>query len=155
MNTKWTLLTAFVVLAWMACAPSFAQVAAADEPEQLVNRFVAAWNTHDAQAFGKLFADDADWVTASGIDLQGRDRIQAFLAEEHASWAKATTMTAERIRMKRMDADSAVVIFHWRIAREGESSGGHARRGSNVFVASRSPQGWIIVAGQVARKAAP
>lgn len=58
----------------------------------LVDAFVHAWNTHDGPAFGRLYADDADWVTVGGETYHGRVAIEAALAKEQASWARTTTL---------------------------------------------------------------
>ena len=97
-------------------------------------------------------ADDADWVTASGIRLLGRDKIQAYLADEHATWAKTTTMRAMNVHVCSLNRDSAVVLFDWEIATPAEDGGASSvARGNNQFVAVRDG-GWRIVSGQVARK---
>lgn len=92
-------------------------------PNSLVTAFVDAWNTHDPAAFGKLFAPDADWVTASGIRLRGREK------------------------------EAASVFFEWEISEEaaGSAEASSPRRGNNLFVVQRAESGWTIVAGQVAR----
>ena len=96
-------------------------------------------------------AADADWVTASGIRLRGRDKVQAFLAEEHATWAKPTTMQAMNVHVRPLNKKTAVVLFEWEIATPG--AGGSAptvSRGNNLFVAV-DDDGWTIVSGQVTR----
>lgn len=96
-------------------------------------------------------AADADWVTASGIRLRGRDRIQAYLADEHATWAKRTSMRALNIHVRPLNAKAAIVLFEWEIATPGEDGGAPSvARGNNLFVAF-DDNGWIIVSGQVAR----
>ena len=118
---------------------------------EVATRFVEAWNAHDAAAFGALTATDADWVTASGIRLLGRDKIQAYLADEHATWAKRTTMKALNIHVRSLSAKTAIVLFEWEIATPGEAgSAPSVARGNNLFVAI-DDNGWTIVAGQVAR----
>jgi uncharacterized protein (TIGR02246 family) len=122
------------------------------DAESLATRFVEAWNTHDAAAFGALMAGDADWVTASGIRLLGRDKIQAYLADEHATWAKTTTMRAMNVHVRSLSRDSAVVLFDWEMATPAEDGGASSvARGNNQFVAVRDGD-WKIVSGQVARK---
>jgi uncharacterized protein (TIGR02246 family) len=142
----------FAAFALMTSMALSTQQARAAEPDALVNGFVAAWNSHDAAAFGKLFAADADWVTASGLRLRGRDRIQAYLAEEHATWAKTTRMQVTNVHLRRLNPDTVTVFFEWEIT---DAAAGSSRRGNNVFVATRSGAGWSIGAGQVARKPAP
>jgi uncharacterized protein (TIGR02246 family) len=137
----------------LACpATSMPAEAHSKNADALATRFVEAWNRHDAAAFGALIAKDADWVTASGIRLSGRDRIQAYLADEHATWARTTTMRALNIHVRPLGDRSAVVLFEWEIvtpAQEGAAAS--VARGNNLFVAIQD-SGWTIVSGQVARK---
>ena len=96
-------------------------------------------------------ATDADWVTASGIRLRGRDKIQAYLAEEHATWAKPTSMRAIEHPGASDEQQDGSRPFEWEIATPGKEGGAPSvARGNNLFVAV-DDKGWIIVAGQVAR----
>jgi uncharacterized protein (TIGR02246 family) len=142
------------MFAVLSCV-SLASEKPAGDAKDLATRFVAAWNTHDAAAFGALMAVDADWVTASGIRLAGRDRIQAYLGEEHSTWAKHTIMRASNIRVRALDAKTAVVLFEWEIETPGnEGAAPTISRGNNLFVVAHETR-WSIVAGQVARTRAP
>ena len=58
----------------------------------LADAFVHAWNAHDGRAFGRLYADDADWVTVGGERHKGRIAVEGALAKEHAIWARTTTL---------------------------------------------------------------
>lgn len=136
-----------VLAAWSLTA--LAQEPAA--PEDVARRFIAAWNAHDAQSLGKLIAADADWVTASGLRLQGRPDIQEYLAKEHETWARRTNMRVVSIHVRTLAADSAGVFVEWELMERKETGGASARRGNNLFVVTRSDAEWIIVAGQVAR----
>ena len=126
------------------------------EVDAIAEQFVRAWNEHDMEAFGRLFVVDADWVTASGLHVNGRDDIQAYLAREHATWAKATTMKALDTRVRRISADMAIVFLQWQIegALDPASKEVTMTRGNNLFVASMQQNGWSIVAGQVASRRA-
>ena len=95
-------------------------------------------------------AEDADWVTASGIRLRGRDRIQAYLSEEHATWAKRTSMSAKNIHVRPLDGKTAIVLFEWEISTPNEGGGSSVSRGNNLFVVTCDKH-WTIVSGQVAR----
>ena len=120
-------------------------------PNDLLVGFVAAWNTHNPKAFGDLMAADADWVTASGKRMHGREQIVEFLAAEHSTWAKRTTMRTRSVHVRMLDEKTAVLMLEWEIVTPGETGAAPAvARGNNVFVA-RQEQGWLIVAGQVAR----
>jgi uncharacterized protein (TIGR02246 family) len=122
------------------------------DAESLATRFVDAWNAHDAAAFARLVATDSDWVTASGVRLVGREKIRAYLAEEHATWAKTTTMRAMNIHLRALSPKTAVVSFDWEISTpSNEGDAPSVARGNNLFVAVKEGD-WIIVSGQVARK---
>jgi uncharacterized protein (TIGR02246 family) len=45
--------------------------------------FATTWNRHDLDAFGKLFAPDADFVNVAGVLWTGRQTIQAQHAYTH------------------------------------------------------------------------
>jgi uncharacterized protein (TIGR02246 family) len=147
---------------WSACAFALLSVlwfpssglAQSPEPQRLVQEFAAAWNAHDAEAFGKLFSDQADWVTAPGTRANGRAAIQDFLAREHTTWARTTTMTPTNIVVRSLSADMAVILFEWEIGGATDAAGKRAApsHGNNLFVASRDRGRWTIVAGQVASR---
>lgn len=46
---------------------------------EIVRRLEASWNAHDMDAFGELFADDADFVNVFGM----RCRDKKTIREEH------------------------------------------------------------------------
>lgn len=123
-------------------------------PARLIESFVAAWNSHNPVAFGYLMADDADWVTASGKRLQGRPQIQAFLAEEHESWAKTTTMKSVSSRVRMIDAETAVVMFEWEISNQAVAGEAPTVSSGNTLFVAVERDDWIIVSGQVARNRA-
>ena len=147
---------AIALLASLA-APTHAQSGTGPEQVEVANRFVAAWNAHDAVALGRLVAADADWVTASGLRVHGRAKIQDYLAREHATWAKTTTMRVVSIHVRPLSTGAASVFLEWEIVEDAgvAGAGPTARRGNYLFVVMREGAGWIIVAGQVARAPAP
>jgi uncharacterized protein (TIGR02246 family) len=124
-------------------------------PEVVAKQFVDAWNAHDLAAFGDLFATDADWVTASGSRLNGREKIRAYLAEEHKTWAKTTRMESANVHVRYLNRSTAVVFFDWTLTSTKDAKdakGSKTRHGNNVLVATKFGPGWIVAAGQVARK---
>jgi uncharacterized protein (TIGR02246 family) len=122
------------------------------EPHMLVQSFATAWNSHDADAMGKLFSAQADWVTAPGTRVKGRTAIRDFLAQEHKTWARTTTMTPSNAVVRFVSPDVAVILFEWEISAALDSSGKAAApsRGNNLFVANRQAGYWTVTAGQVA-----
>lgn len=144
-----------LLLGMLACLPALAHGQAEVGPETVAARFVAAWNAHDAEGFGRLLATDADWVTAGGLRLQGRANVRSFLGNEHATWAKHTGMRAVSVHVRPLSTGSASVFLEWEIFAEAGVPGSPPRRGNNLFVAVRGESGWVIVAGQVALAPVP
>lgn len=145
-----------LVFSALSClmAPAALSQAQPSSPDDIAVRFVRAWNAHDTEALGRLFAADADWVTASGLHVSGRDKIRAYLAQEHATWAKVTTMKAMDTRVRSVSENVAVVFLQWQIQGAPDAANKEATvsRGNNLFVAMRQADGWSVVAGQVASR---
>jgi ketosteroid isomerase-like protein len=83
-----TPLSLFAAAAVLTCL-SGTHLLAAPNDEQDVRNVVAgiatAWNNHDMDAFGKLFAADADFVNVAAIRWQGRQAIQMAHAYAHGT----------------------------------------------------------------------
>ena len=62
--------------------PSAGQTGETDERaiRAVMDRFVDAWNHHDAKAFATVFAEDADFTNWRGTGASGRSKIEAFHA---------------------------------------------------------------------------
>lgn len=102
------LLIAFVIVfGWTAGAAAGRTSAAG----ALADAFVDAWNTHDVRALGRLYADDADWVTVGGERHKGRVVVEGALAKEHGSWARTTTLRATDVAVRAIDSEHAIVMF--------------------------------------------
>ena len=140
----------------LSLAPVAPGAVSFEGPAALAEGFLEAWNKHDGPLFGRLFADDADWVTVGGKRLNGRAEIQTFLEREHATWAKATTMVGVSTDVRAVRADVAVLHLGWEISGSTERDGTPAGpyRGVTLLIAIKDPaRGWTIVAGQVNREA--
>jgi uncharacterized protein (TIGR02246 family) len=135
----------------LLCAPETAAPAQTLGPEIIVERFVRAWNAHDIDAFRALFTEDTDWVTASATTLKGRTAIVSWLQKEHVGWARATVMTVKNTSARDLGHDAAIVLLAWELTGLTDSDGKPAAPapGVTVFVVTRNPIGWHVVAGQV------
>ena len=120
----------------------------------LADSFAHAWNTHDVRALGRLYADDADWVTVGGERHKGRVAVEDVLAKEHGGWARTTILRATDVSVRAIDSENAIVMFKWEITRT-EESGFTPLRGNTLFVAGKQDGRWIITAGQAAAVPAP
>ena len=121
-------------------------------PDEVVDIFARAWNTHDMKAFGDVLSDDADWVTVAGTRIKGRTEIQAFLDKEQNGWARTTSISTNGAAVRVLGTAAAAVHFNWEITGAIGHDGQPAApsRGVNLFVVAKQAGGWRIVAGQVA-----
>lgn len=140
-----------VVCAALLFGAFMAQAAEHVGPESLADRFVQAWNTHDAEAFKELFTSDAYWVPGVESRLDGRDSILSDLGKAHETWAKATTMgvIGGSVSSRLVHPDVAVVLFHtgFRQPDGTLTTPGNAL----LLVAVKQPDGWRISAGQLTK----
>jgi ketosteroid isomerase-like protein len=161
MNRASTLL-AFIALAIPILAAS---IVAAPNDEQnarnVVAGFVTAWNHHDMDALGKLFAPDADFVNVAGTRWVGRKVIQAQHAYSHGVIPQSdlpkenpryygifrhSTMTFGHIGVRLLGKDVALAHVDWEL--RGDTRTQNPRRGVFIFVLTRQNEGWLIAAAQ-------
>lgn len=119
-------------------------------PEALVDGFVRAFSTHDADAFGRLFTEDADWVSVAGIWVKGRADIQAEHQKAFATFFKTATLASTGTAVRLLGPDVAVLHFSWELNGQLDPEGKPRapRRGMITVVATKQADGWKISAGQ-------
>jgi len=120
-------------------------------PESVINAFVDAWNTHDIDAFDRLFTDDAVWVAVAELRVVGRPAIVADFAEIHTTWASAVTVAASDVTIRSLRPDVAVVFFHTNYIDDGVAVPGIDR--AMIMTAVRESGRWLVAAGQVTKEA--
>jgi uncharacterized protein (TIGR02246 family) len=150
--TKTPLLVAFLVMTLPASS-----TAADDRPQALVDRFVQAWNAHDAKALGELFTEEADFINAEGQWSTGRPWIRAQLERAHLTRFKGTTLVETHTRVRMAKEDVAVLHFQWELSGEVDAAGNSApvRHGIMQIVAVQGVHGWKILSAQDTKVAPP
>ncbi|MHA7633840.1 SgcJ/EcaC family oxidoreductase [Corallococcus sp. M7] len=142
-----------LVLVSTACtAPDHAQ----DEQDlrQLVKAQTEAWNAHDATAWSRDFADDADFINIVGTVFQGRAEIEARHAAIFASIFKTShaEVTVRKVRFP--SADIAVVdtthevTGHTGLPPGVQNTEDRLLRTQMRYVLKRTQKQWRIVSGQ-------
>jgi uncharacterized protein (TIGR02246 family) len=118
----------------------------------VLDRLTQAWNDGDAAAYGRLFTEDADYVTFFGLNTPGRTRIEEVhraLFEGPLKGSKLTGGGEVKVRFVRPDVAVAV-------GGGGSSLAGAEDRASTVtFVLVREGDGWLITAFQNTRVSDP
>ena len=79
---------------------------------ELVDELIRAWNSRDWVSFSRLFAEEADYVTGSGVRLAGRSSIHDALFTRDVDHGQVT-VAIESIRI--LAADAAVILCTWRM----------------------------------------
>jgi uncharacterized protein (TIGR02246 family) len=127
----------------------------------VVNRFAEAWNRHDLDAFGALFALDADFVNVTGQLWKGRKEIQRRHAYTHgtipreavpeaapASYGifKSSTYHFDRIDVRLPRPDLAIAHGAWTM--RGDARTAEPRHGMMTFTLTRDGDNWLYEAVQ-------
>ncbi|MGW4511485.1 SgcJ/EcaC family oxidoreductase [Streptomyces sp. NPDC004393] len=75
----------------------------------VLNELVAAWERHDAEAYGELFTEDATYITFVGTLYQGRRDIAESHRTLFETFLKGTRLADEVLDIRFHGPDAAVV----------------------------------------------
>jgi uncharacterized protein (TIGR02246 family) len=112
-----------------------------------VERFVDAWNQHDAHAFAATFTEDADFTNIAGAHAAGRSNVEAFHAPMFASIFEDSHQTATVRSIRFLKPDLAAVDVDWQMtgAKFPDGSPRPLRKGLVNWVMARQGDGsWLI-----------
>ena len=114
---------------------------------QTLERFVDAWNKHDAHAFAMTFTEDADFTNVQGIHARGRANVEAFHAPIFASTFKESHQTATIRSIRMLGPDTASVDVDWEMtgAKNHDGTPRPNRKGLLDWIMAKQPDGtWLI-----------
>jgi ketosteroid isomerase-like protein len=157
------MLTAAAVLASLFASHLLASQNDADDVRAVVSGFATTWNRHDLNAFGKLFAPDADFVNVAGVHWTGRQSIQSQHAYIHGAIPRDSPgfsdddrpyygifqnskLKFEQINVRLLRGGTALAHANWELL--GDERTHDARHGVLLFVLTRENAGWLIAAAQ-------
>jgi uncharacterized protein (TIGR02246 family) len=83
--------------------------------ENVVRAFSDCWNRHDMEAFGQLFAEDAEFVNVVGLWWKGREEIKQAHLKTHASMFKHSHLTMDDIAVRFVNPDVAIARSTWQL----------------------------------------
>jgi ketosteroid isomerase-like protein len=158
-----TVLAAVAVLTTLLANCVLAAPNDAKEADAVVAGFATTWNHHDLDAFGKLFATDADFVNVAGVLWTGRQSIQAQHAYSHGvipanspgfseedrryyGILKNSTLRFDHTDVRLLREGVAIAHVNWELM--GDDRTQNPRRGVFIFVLTRQNTGWLIAAAQ-------
>jgi steroid delta-isomerase-like uncharacterized protein len=104
----------------MAETPTTAQIPDTNWVEEFVDRWFAAWNSHDVERVLELMTDDIVYVDSLRADepMHGHDEVREFIEE---FWRGFPDYTVEPVERPLIASDSPRASFRWR--GKGTSSG--------------------------------
>ena len=120
-------------------------------PEEVATRFAAAWSAADAGLLSELFTEDADFVNVVGLWWRTRAQIRDNHAYGFLHMFPHTVMTLNKVVVRLLGPDVAVVHAAWtltgQITPTGETAGD--RSGVLSFTLARQSDGhWLAVSAQ-------
>ena len=158
-------LTASVIVAWAVFLGSNVAYAAPSDEEavrKVVNEFPEAWNRHDMNAFGALFAPDADFVNVVGVRWKGREAIQMNHAFVHGEIPidtpgitapkaiygtfKTSTLLITQVDVRFLRKD--VAVAHVQTELLGDARTKNPRRTLAVMILTKERSRWLIAVAQ-------
>jgi uncharacterized protein (TIGR02246 family) len=81
----------------------------------VMDRFMDAWNHHDAEAFAAVFSQDADFTNVRGVSATGRAKIEAFHAPVFATIFSRSHQEYTDIKTRFLRPDVAAVDVRWKM----------------------------------------
>ncbi|RFC64725.1 SgcJ/EcaC family oxidoreductase [Mesorhizobium denitrificans] len=115
--------------------------------QQIVDAFVAAWNTHDAEAFAAIFADDADFTNVFGMKARGRASIEQFHRPIFETMFKDSHLEVMDTQVRPIRPDVIALDMHWSMLRARDPVGNEwpKRHGLISVVVAREQDAWTVV----------
>lgn len=113
----------------------------------VIERFVEAWNRHDAKAFAAVFAEDADFTNWRGTGASGRSKIEELHAPMFATIFRNSHLGCTAIKIRLIRPDIAAVDVHWEMTGAMDAQGNPQpnRQGLLNFVLTKNAGEWQIL----------
>jgi uncharacterized protein (TIGR02246 family) len=128
------------------------------EVRGVLGRLTDAWNSGDAAAYGRLFTEDADYVTFFGLNLPGREAIEGAhraLFEGPLKGSKLTGSAGGAAKVRFVRPDVAVAVVGGGSSLSGAAVADEGRESTVSFVLVREGGEWLITAFQNTRVSDP
>ena len=113
----------------------------------VMDRFMDAWNHHDAKAFAAVFAEDADFTNVRGIGASGRQKIEDFHAPVFATIFSKSHQEYTDVKTRFIRPDIAAVDVHLKMTGVIDAQGNPRpdREGLLNFVMAKNAGRWEIL----------
>ena len=113
----------------------------------LMDRFMDAWNRHDAKSFASVFAEDGDSTNWRGTVASGRSKIEEFHAPMFMTIFKNSHQKYTTIKSRFIRPDVAAVDVCWEMTGAMDAQGNPRpdRLGLLNFVMAKNDGQWQIL----------
>lgn len=120
--------------------------AAVEAIHQVLADFINAWNSHDANAFSVVFAEDADFTNIRGNGAHGRTNIDSFHAAVFRTLFKDSHQKISNSKIRFIRADIAAVDAWWEMTGSTNPAGQSIplRKGLLNFIMAKNGGKWVI-----------
>lgn len=117
---------------------------------EIVRRLEASWNAHDMDAFGELFADDADFVNVYGMRWRDKKTIREEHRALHNTVFHKSILTTRDTTVSFPAADVAIARSSWDLVGLMSPTGEPQsdRRGILTHVLKKQKGQWVIIVSQ-------
>jgi uncharacterized protein (TIGR02246 family) len=114
--------------------------------DAVVNRFMEAWDRHDAHAVAALFAEDSDFTNVRGTHVHGREAIEEFLAPLFAGMLKNSHLTGKLRSLRFLTPDVAIIDIDWEMMGQTTLGGvpGPPIKGLLDWALTKPHEHWLI-----------
>jgi uncharacterized protein (TIGR02246 family) len=131
-----------LVLAWLLAACACGAGAAHFELEvgRLLHDQSAAWNRGDLEAFCAVYAEDATFVSPSGLTT-GRQAVLDRYRKKYVDKEGMGSLTLDVKEMRAQPPAGASVVARWTLTWPDKPKA----QGLTLLVLTRTPDGWRIV----------
>lgn len=113
---------------------------------QVLTHFIDAWNQHNAQAFGRVFAEDADFMNVAGKSLRGRTSIEQHHAPSFTTKWKDSHQKITQHTIRFVRPDVAAVDAWWELTgiKGAEGQEMPPRKGILSFIITKEKGSWLL-----------
>ena len=94
-----------------------------EAPMDLIKAFVKAWDAKDADAIGRLFVEDADFINVVGLRWTGRHSIVKAQRFGFTTAFADARLDLIEVHQRFLGDDAAVVISRWQITGQVDPEG--------------------------------
>lgn len=124
---------------------------------EVVRKLEASWNDHDMDAFGELFAENADFVNVIGMRWRSRSQIREEHRALHQNVFSKSMLTTGETTVLFPCPDVAVARSHWSLTglMDPEGVPQPANNGVLTHVLKLQNGRWMIIVSQNTPVVAP